>query len=202
MPLHRATELLAPEAWAEYRSKYIPMFIAGDPASMRAYGEGKLAESNAQDALLDLVRSGRIELRTLHPRANPEGKWVRLSSDIVNALTAPDVDLDDSTIRLPDGFTCSVRAFLVAEQPAEVAPTLQYMDAADAEPPKKMPIKLRIANVFDRLTDGERALLNQRGGVKMLENILKRALADVQDSTVQRAFRRLRSERSRSSKRR
>ena len=86
LSLHRATELLAPEAWAEYRNKYIPMFLLEDPASVRAFEEGKLAESNAQHALLNLVRSGCIELRTLHPRANPRGKWVRLSSDIVSAL--------------------------------------------------------------------------------------------------------------------
>ena len=65
-----------------------------------------------------------------------------------------------------------------------------------------MLIKVRVADAFDRLTDAERALLNERGGVKMLENILKRALVDVQDSTVQREFRRLRSERFRSPKRR
>ena len=130
LPLHRATELLAHEAWIEYRSKYIPMVIVEDPASVRAFEEGKLAESNAQDALLDLVRSGQIELRALHPRANPEGKWVRLSSDIVSALTAADVDLEDSTIRSPDGTTCSVRAFLPRQQAAEVAPNPQNIDAA------------------------------------------------------------------------
>jgi len=202
LPLHRATELLAPEAWIDYRSKSIPMFIAGDPASVRAFGEGKLAESNAQDALLDLVRSGRIELRALHPRANPEGKWVRLSSDIVSALTAADVDLEHSTIRSPDGSTCSVRAFLPRQQAAEVAPNPQNIDAADAEPPKKIPVKLRIADAFDRLPDPERALVNQRGGVKMLEHILQRALPDVPLPTLQRAFRRLRRERSLSPKRR
>jgi len=202
LPLHRATELLAQEAWIEYRSKYIPMFIIGDPASVRAFEEGKLAQSKAQDALLDLVRSGRVELRTLHPSANPEGKWVRLSSDIVNALTAPEVDLDDSTIRSPDGFTYAVRAFLGEDQAVEVTPNPQNIDAADAEPPKKIPVKLRIADVFDRLPDADRALLYRRGGVRMLERILTRALGNVPASTVQREFRQLRRERSCSPKRR
>jgi hypothetical protein len=195
LPLDRATELLAPEAWAEYRSKYIPMFVLEDDASFRAFVEGKLAEEQAQDALLGLVRSGRIELRTLYPRANPEGRWVRLSPDRVSALTAGDVDLDDSTIRSPDGFTWSVRAFPVVEQAAEVAPSPQYMDSADVEPPRRLPIKVRIADAFDRLTDAERALVNQRGGVKKLEHILKRALGDVPASTVQREFLDLRRER-------
>jgi len=202
LPLHRATELLAPEAWIDYRSKSIPMFIAGDPASVRAFEEGKQAESNVQHALLDLVRSGRIELRTLHPRADPGGKWVRLSADIVNALTAPDVDLEHSTIRSPDGSTCSVRAFPAEEQAVEVTPNPQDSDAADAEPQKRMPIKVRLADAFDRLPDAQRALVNQRGGVKMLEHILQRALPDVPLPTLQRAFRRLRRERSLSPKRR
>jgi hypothetical protein len=202
LPLHRAIELLAPEAWAEYRSKYIPMFIIGDPESVRAFEEGKQAESNAQDALLDLVRSGRIELRTLHPRANPEGKWIRLSSDIVSGLTAPDVDLEHSTVRSPDGSTCSVRAFLPRQQAAEGAPITRYKGASCADPEERMPVKVRIADAFDRLPDAERALVNQRGGVMKLERILKRALGNVPASTVQRAFRRLRSERSRSPKRR
>jgi hypothetical protein len=193
LPLHRATELLAPEAWAEYRSKYIPVFIIEDPASVRAFEEGKLAESNAQDALLDLVRSRQIELRALHPRANPEGKWVRLSSDIVSALTAADVDLENSTIRSPDGSTCSVWAFPVAEQAAEAAPSPQYMDAADVEPQKRKPVKLRIAEAFDRLTEAERALVNQRGGVKILERALHQALSDVPYPSLQREFRQLRS---------
>jgi hypothetical protein len=202
LPLDRATELLAHEAWIDYRSKYIPMFIMEDPESLRAFGEGKLAESNAQDALLDLVRSGRIELRALHPRANPEGKWVRLSPDIVSALTAADVDLDRSTIRSPDGFICSVRAFLPGQKGAEVAPIPGHTGVADGEPKKRNPVKDRIADAFDRLTDAERALVNQRGGVKMLGHILKRALGDVPDSTIQRAFRRMRRERSDSPKRR
>jgi hypothetical protein len=202
LPLHRATELLAHEAWIEYRRKSIPMFIIGDPASMRASQEGKQAESNAQDALQDLVRSERIELRTLHPPASPEGKWVRFSPDIISALTAADVDLEHSTIRLPDGSTCSVRAFLPRHQAAAVAPNPQNIDAADAEPPKKIPVKLRIADAFDRLPDPERALVNQRGGVKMLEHILQRALPDVPLPTLQRALRRLRRERSLSPKRR
>ena len=202
LSLHRATELLAPEAWAEYRNKYIPMFLLEDPASVRAFEEGKLAESNAQHALLNLVRSGCIELRTLHPPASPEGKWVRFSPDIIRALTAADVDLEYSTIRSPDGSTCSVRAFLPRQQAAEVAPNPQNIDAADAEPPKKIPVKLRIADAFDRLPDPERALVNQRGGVKILEHILQRALPDVPLPTLQRAFRRLRRERSLSPKRR
>jgi len=195
--------LLAHEAWIEYRNKYIPMFILEDPASVRDFEEGKLAEWNAQDALLDLVRSGRIELRTLHPRADPGGKWIRLSSDIVNALTAPDVDLDKSTIRSPDGSTWPVRAFLPRRQAAEVARNAQNIDAADVEPQRRMPIKTRVADAFDRLTDAERALVNQRGGVKKLQQILKDALGDdVLDSTLQRALRRLRRERSRSPERR
>jgi hypothetical protein len=198
LPLHRAIELLAPEAWAEYRNKYIPMFFLEDPASR----EGKLAESNAQDALLDLVRSRRIELRTLHPPSSPEGKWVGFSPDIVGALTAADIDLEHSTIRLPDGSTCSVRAFLPRQQAAEVAPNSQNIDAADAEPPKKIPVKLRVADVFDRLPDADRALLDQRGGVKLLERILTLALGNVPASTVQREFRQLRRERSGLPKRR
>jgi hypothetical protein len=202
LPLHRATELLAPEVWAEYCNKSIPMFILEDPESARAFEEGKLAESQAQDALLDLVRSGRIELRTLHPRANPEGNWVRLSSDIVNALSAPDVDLEQSAIRASDGSTCMVRAFLPRHQVAEVAPNQQNIAVAGAEPPQKQPIKVRIADAFDRLTDADRTLLNQRGGVKMLEHILQRALPDVPLATLQRAFRRFRRERSLSPMRR
>jgi hypothetical protein len=202
LPLHRATELLAHEAWIEYRSKCTPIFIAEDPASRRAFGEGKLAESNAQHALLDLVRSGCIELRTLHPPSSPEGKWVGFSPDIVSALTAADVDLEHSTIRSPDGSTCPVRAFLPRQHAAEAAPNPQNIGAADAEPPKKMPIKLRIADVFDRLPDADRALVDRRGGVKMLERILTRALGNVPASTVRREFRRLRRERSCSPKRR
>jgi hypothetical protein len=165
LPLHRATELLAPEAWA-------------------------------QDALLHFVRSGRIELRTLHPRANPEGKFIRLSSDIVSALIAPDVDLEHSTIRLPDGSTWPVRAFLPRQQAAEVTPNPQNIDAADAEPLQRIPVKLRIADAFDRLTDDERALVDRHGGVKKLEHILQRALPDVPLPTLQRALRRFRRERS------
>jgi hypothetical protein len=149
LPLHRAIELLAHEAWLEYRNKCIPLFFLEDPASVRAFEEGKLAESNAQDALLDLVRSGRIELRTPYPPANPEGKWVRFSSDIVSALTAPDIDLEHSTIRLPDGFTCSVRAFLAGQQAAEIAAIPRDTDVADAEPKKRKPIKVRVADAFD-----------------------------------------------------
>ena len=201
LPLHLATELLAHEAWIEYRSKCTPMFIVEDPASVRAFEEGKLSESNAQHALLDFVRSGRIELRTLYPPANPEGKWVRFSSDIVSALTAPDIDLEHSRIRLPDGFTCSVRAFLAGQQAAEIAPIPGHTDVADAEPKKRKPIKVRVADAFDRLPDAERALIRQRGGVKMLESILKCALDDVPYPTLQREFRRLRRERSRSAKR-
>jgi len=182
LPLHRATELLAPEAWAEYRYKYTPMFFLEDPESVRVFEEGKLAESQAQDALLSLIRRGRIELRTLHPRANPEGKWVRLSSDIVGALTAPDVDLEDSMIRFSGGVTWPVRAFLV-------------------EPQKRKPVKLRIAEAFDRLTAPERALVNQRGGVKILERALHQVLSDVPYPSLQREFRQLRSQWSKSAKR-
>jgi len=77
----------------------------------------------------------------------------------------------------------------------EVTPNPQN-DVADAEPPKKIPVKLRIADAFDRLTDDERALLGRRGGVKMLERVLTRALGNVPASTVQREFRQLRRDRS------
>jgi hypothetical protein len=200
--LDRATELLAPEVWTAYRNKSIPMFILEDPESVRDFEKGKLAESNAQDALLDLVRSRRIELRSLHPRASPQGKWVPLSADIVSALTAPDVDLEGSTIRLPDGFDCSVRAFPTAERDVEAAPNPQNIDAADVEPPRRIPIKKRLADAFDRLTDAERALLNHRGGVKKLERILRRDLGNVPATTVQKEFLDFRRERFGPTKRR
>jgi hypothetical protein len=200
VPLHRATELLAPEVWAEYRNKSIPMFFLEDPASVQAFEEGKLAESNAQDALLDLVRSGRIELRTLHPHDDPGAEWICFSSDIVGALRASDVDLENSTIRFLDGSTRSVRAFLPRQRATAIAPVQGHEGGVDVEPKKRVPLKLRVAEAFDRLPETERAIVNRRGGIRTLERTLQRALSDVPHSSIQRELRRLRSARSSSPK--
>lgn len=201
LPLDRAVELLAPEAWLEYQSKYMPVAFLGNPESIRAFEAGKLAQSRAQGALLDLVRGGRIELRTLHPHASPEAKWTGLSPDISEALTANDVNLESSTVQSPDGHTWPVRAFVPSELASAGAPIQSRGSGGDAEPKKNKPAKVRIAETFDSLPESQRALVDQRGGIRTLEGILKLALGDVPPPTLQREFRRLRNERAASAKR-
>jgi hypothetical protein len=162
--LCRAAELLAPEAWATYRTKSIPIMIIGDPASEQDFIAGKDAEEAVKAALLDQIRNGRLELRVLHPAGNPEATWTRLSPCIVNSLSVEDLDLEGSTVCSQDEFRWAVRTFL-ASTPIPVLDGLAGRGTNIGErKPKKIPIKLRIAEAMKQLTPSESAQLQKRGG--------------------------------------
>ena len=184
--LCRAAELLAPEAWATYRTESIPIMIIGDPASEQDFIAGKDAEEAVKAALLDQIRNGHLELRVLHPAGNPEATWTRLSPSIVNSLSVEHLDLEESRVRLQDEHEWSVRTFLAGELVAAPDPP--------AEKPRKKPLKARIDETLHQLTPSALALLEERGGKIEVVRMLHRAMPDVPFKTLERELRRYRKE--------
>ena len=82
---NRAAQILAPEAYADFKATYIPLIVIGDPESEGRRDRADAAGEKIMQALNTPLKDGQLELRQLYPPNEPGAKWTEISRDVLMA---------------------------------------------------------------------------------------------------------------------
>ena len=131
-PLAFAIRAIAPLEWANYHAFWSPEHAPENwPAEdQRQWGAGDREEF--WNMLLSALSGNCLELRLLWPPGDPRATWTPVSQAVQELLhEAIAVDLDVSTVTLPDSAPMRARVFVVenvAEAPSKREPAAEKRD--------------------------------------------------------------------------